>query len=70
MIYFTDGAGEEKLTIKPINLKTLWVIYGDETLSVKEPYGHVISMAKGKKEIIERNIGLKMVNEVIHDWAR
>ena len=70
LIYFTDGAGEEKLTIKPINLKTLWVIYGDETLSVKEPYGHVISMAKGKKEIIERNIGLKMVNEVIHDWAR
>lgn len=70
LIYFTDGVGEEQLKIKPINKKTLWVIYGDEKLSIKEPYGEVKRIHSGEKEIIDRDIGLRMVNEVIHDWAR
>lgn len=70
LVYFTDGVGERKLSIKPFNKKTLWVICGDEELSLKEPYGEIKRIHREKHEKIEGNIGLKMVNEVIHDWAR
>lgn len=70
LIYFTDGVGEEELLIKPINKKTLWVISGNEKLSLKEPFGEVKRINGEKNDIIERNLGLQMVNEVIHDWAR
>ena len=70
LIYFTDGVGEKELEIKPYNKKTLWVICGDEELSLKEYYGEVKRIHKEKSEKLEGNIGLQMVNEVIHDWAR
>lgn len=42
LVYFTDGKGEEKLTVKPQGYKVLWVLSGrGTTLSVKEPYGLV-----------------------------
>lgn len=70
LIYFTDGVGEKELEIKPINKKILWVISGNEELSIKNPYGEVKRINTEKKEIIQGNEGLKMVNESIHDWAR
>lgn len=70
LVYFTDGAGEKELEIKPYNKKTLWVICGDEELSLKEPYGDIRRIHREKYEKLEGNIGLQMVNEVIHDWAR
>lgn len=70
LIYFTDGVGEKDLEIKPINKKTIWVISGNEELSLENPYGEIKRINTERKEIVEGNIGLKMVNEVIHDWAR
>lgn len=70
LVYFTDGVGEKELEIKPFNKKTLWVICGDEELSLKEPYGEIKRIHREKQEKLEGNIGLQMVNEVIHDWAR
>ena len=43
LIYFTDGWGEREIP-RPLTYRNLWVLtYGDR-LSVKEPYGAVISM--------------------------
>lgn len=70
LIYFTDGVGEKELEIKPFNKKTLWVVCGDDELSLKEPYGEIKRIHREKYEKLEGNIGLQMVNEVIHDWAR
>lgn len=70
LIYFTDGVGEKELGVKPINKKIIWVISGNEELSLKNSYGEIKRINTEEKEIIEGNIGLKMINEAIHDWAR
>ena len=70
LIYFTDGIGEKELSIKPINKKIIWVVSGNEELSLKIPYGEIKRINTEKKEVIEGNIGLKMLNEQIHEWAR
>lgn len=70
LIYFTDGVGEKELIVKPINKKIIWVISGNEELSLKKAYGEVKRINTEVKEVLEGNIGLKMVNEAIHDWAR
>jgi len=42
LIYFTDGVGEEKLSVIPKGYKTLWVISGrTDKLSLKQPFGIV-----------------------------
>ena len=44
LIYFTDGYGEREIP-KPRTYRNLWVVVGDARhLSVKEPYGQVLSM--------------------------
>lgn len=70
LVYFTDGVGEKELSVKPINKKIIWVISGNEEMSLKNSYGEIKRINTEKKEIIERNLGLKMINEAIHDWAR
>ena len=70
LIYFTDGIGEKELNVKPINKKIIWVVSGNEELSLKNPYGEVKRINSEKKEAIEGDIGLKMLNEAIHEWAR
>lgn len=43
LIYFTDGYGEREIP-RPNTYRNLWVVLGDEeNLSLKEPYGTVIS---------------------------
>lgn len=70
LIYFTDGVGEKKLGVKPVSKKIIWVLSGSEELSLENSYGEIKRITAGEKEVVEGNIGLKMVNEVIHDWAR
>ncbi len=70
LIYFTDGVGEKELSVKPINKRIIWVISGNEELSLKQAYGEIKRINTEVKEVLEGNIGLKMVNEAIHDWAR
>lgn len=44
LIYFTDGYGEDEIP-KPKTYCNLWVIIGGaQQLSVKEPYGVVLSL--------------------------
>lgn len=44
MIYFTDGYGEREIP-RPRTYRNMWVVIGDErNLSVKEPYGVVLSL--------------------------
>lgn len=70
LIYFTDGVGEKEIKVKPINKKIIWVISGSEKLSLRNPYGEIKRINTEEKEVIEAGLGLKMVNEAIHDWAR
>lgn len=49
LIYFTDGLGEEKLELAPVNKKTIWVLTGKgEKLSLKEPFGTVKRLSDKK----------------------
>ncbi len=71
VIYFTDGLGEEELSIKPINYRTLWVLTGkSQKLSLKRPYGEVKYLkAKGYYDS-DTSYGLNVMRELLHDWAR
>ncbi|WP_315081458.1 VWA-like domain-containing protein [uncultured Clostridium sp.] len=70
LIYFTDGVGEKELDIKPLNKRIIWVLIGSEEFSLKNNYGTVKRISSDKEEKIEGNVGLRMVNAAIHDWAR
>jgi predicted metal-dependent peptidase len=49
MVYFTDGYGEREIP-KPLTHRNLWVIMNDEkNLSVREPYGKVVSIEPVKR---------------------
>lgn len=49
LIYFTDGWGEDWIP-RPLTYRNLWVLTEGEYLSVKEPYGAVVSMDGGRHE--------------------
>jgi predicted metal-dependent peptidase len=70
VIYFTDGVGESELSIKPIVKEIIWVIIGEENLSLKDNYGKVKRIKSSRKVGEGKSTALDMVREVIHDWAR
>ncbi|MDS0525561.1 VWA-like domain-containing protein [Clostridium sp. SHJSY1] len=70
LIYFTDGVGEKELSIKPTIKDIIWVIIGEEDLSLKNSYGKVKRIKSTKKIGEGKSTALDMVREVIHDWAR
>lgn len=70
LIYFTDGVGEKELQLKPVNRKIIWVLTGDEELSLKKPYGEVRRINRGKKSVNKNTSALDYVREVINEWAR
>ncbi|MDF2540754.1 MAG: Protein of unknown function metallopeptidase-related protein [Herbinix sp.] len=56
LVYFTDGKGEERLSILPRGYQILWVISGrGDKLSLKEPYGAVkkLSHVEIKEDILD-----------------
>jgi predicted metal-dependent peptidase len=60
LVYFTDGKGEDRLTVRPSGYKVLWVISGrGDKLSVKEPYGIVKKLKQ--VEIKEDNLDMSDV---------
>ncbi|MBU3133219.1 hypothetical protein J1C67_10070 [Clostridium gasigenes] len=70
LIYFTDGVGEKRLELRPINANTIWVLTGDEELSLEKSYGEVKRInGKDKKQEVE-NSPLNLMREFMHDWAR
>lgn len=70
LIYFTDGVGEQELKVKPINYKTLWVLTGNQNLSLKKPYGQIKRLQRVEVENYGYTYGLQAMREVIHEWAR
>lgn len=51
LIFFTDGLGEEKLELIPVNKKTIWVLTGKgEELSLENPFGVVKRLSERKIE--------------------
>ena len=47
LVYFTDGYGESSIP-RPHTYRNLWVLTQGEYLSLREPYGAVISMDEGR----------------------
>lgn len=73
LIYFTDGMGEDKLTIKPYNYRTMWVLTGKDTkLSLSEPYGEIINMNKSvdKNEKVDvYELIRQEMKDITVDWV-
>jgi len=74
LIYFTDGLGEEVLTTKPYNYKTIWVLSGEETeLSLIESRGIVIKLDGNnvkKKPVDAIKIVRDEMREIRREWAK
>lgn len=66
LIYFTDGVGEKELEVKPIKPNTIWVLIGDEELSLKNPYGQI----KRIESKIEKGEGATFGLEAIKEYQR
>lgn len=70
LIYFTDGVGEDELTVKPINYKTLWVLTGkEENLSLKNPHGEIKKLSNKPTIKNDVNIAIEAMKEITKDWA-
>lgn len=74
LIYFTDGLGEETLSIKPYNYKTIWVLTGKETeISLKEPMGRVIKLDSTnvkREEIDAVEVIRDEMSDIRREWAK
>lgn len=70
LIYFTDGVGEKTIEINPIIKKVIWVITGNEELSLTSPIGEVKRIERSIIVGEGKSSALDMVREVIHEWAR
>ena len=70
LVYFTDGVGEKELTVKPTVRNVIWVLTGEDDLSLREKFG-IIKKIDGKTDKGEGgSAALEMIRGVIHDWAR
>lgn len=70
LIYFTDGVGEEELQVRPVNISTIWVLTGDENLSLKKSYGEVKRINGRNNDNEVETSALNLMREFIHEWAR
>lgn len=67
LVYFTDGLGEGRLTVKPIH-SVLWIVTGT-SLSLEKSYGKIIYLHRKKTEA-ERSYGIEAMRELLHEWAK
>lgn len=67
LIYFTDGEGEEELSIRPMH-KTIFIVTGKE-LSLKNPPGKVIYLSHEEVKV-NHTFGIEAMRELLHEWAR
>lgn len=70
LIYFTDGAGEKELEVNSFKFNTIWILTGDEELSLINPFGKIkrinIKIEKGEGG----TAGLEMVKEYQQEHGR
>lgn len=74
VIFFTDGAGEEELKVKPYNYKTIWVLTGaNPQLSIKNPMGPIVKLNNSLKNQEKVN-GYDLIRDAMKDirseWAK
>lgn len=67
LIYFTDGAGEKELQMRPINKNTIWVLTGNQELSLKNPYGMVKRIKREFEEGTGGSTALEMLKNVVEE---
>lgn len=70
LIYFTDGVGEKVLEIKPANKRIIWVLTGEEELSIDNPIGEIKKLERNIIVGEGKGAAIELVKEVIHEWAR
>lgn len=70
LIYFTDGVGEKQLEVKPFKPNTIWVITGDEDLSLEEPCGEIKRIATKVEKGEGGTAGLEMIKEYQQEHGR
>ncbi|WP_300381548.1 VWA-like domain-containing protein [Clostridium sp.] len=70
LIYFTDGVGEKELEVKPISKNVIWVLTGDDELSLNTTFGRIkkidIKVEKGEGG----TTGLEMIKEYQQEHGR
>lgn len=70
IVYFTDGMGEEELSVKPLNKNILWVLTGKgKELSLKKSYGKVLKLKESNDTIYEnKNVtGIRVAKDMLKD---
>ena len=70
LIYFTDGVGEKALEVKPFKSNTIWVITGDEELSLEKPYGIIKRISIHVEKGEGGTAGLEMIKEYQQEHGR
>lgn len=70
LIYFTDGVGEKELEVKPISKNVIWVLTGDDELSLNPAFGRIKKIdVKGEKGE-GGTTGLEMIKEYQQEHGR
>lgn len=70
LIYFTDGVGEKELEIKPITKNVIWVLTGDDELSLKYPFGRIKHIEARVEKGEGGGSGLQMVRDYQAEHGR
>ncbi|MBV7271887.1 peptidase [Clostridiaceae bacterium UIB06] len=71
LIYFTDGVGEKKLNVAPINYKILWVLTGkDEKLSLDRSYGIIKKLPGVNVQKADPTYAKDTMKEILMEWAK
>ena len=70
VVYFTDGVGEKELEYKPFKKNTIWVLTGDEDLSLNDPYGEIKKIETNAVKGEGGTAGLDMIKEYQQEHGR
>ncbi|WP_317310947.1 VWA-like domain-containing protein [Clostridium thermobutyricum] len=67
IIYFTDGVGEKNLSVKVNKKNIIWVLTGEDELSLEDGPYVIKKLSYEKKEKIDGAEGIRMYKEVMQD---
>ncbi|MGG7212453.1 VWA-like domain-containing protein [Clostridium nigeriense] len=70
LIYFTDGIGEKELEVRPFKPNTIWVLTGEDELSLENPYGEIKRITTKAEKGEGGTAGLDMIKEYQQDHGR
>lgn len=70
LIYFTDGIGEKELEVRPFKPNTIWVLTGEDELSLENSYGEIKRITTKAEKGEGGTAGLDMIKEYQQDHGR